>query len=704
MGFIKNINKKRVLENFKNQLQIFTGNILSEFNNIDRENFNRDLFILMSNDFLYITGSYDIKNLTEAPLGLMAIREYIRSISKESVETSVLTESIYYIADSINAMFCLKNELENDFQIYFDSYKSKFYLDENELINIEKILKIKNKLEKLEKLKNDSLASMLHGVMAFLAFFWGKENLHLYNQNLKNNADNLNICSQLSMLKDLIFISYMKKYNVNKLIFKKSTVGIDLHELLCFFICITRNVLRAKTNRTFVEQENNANINDILLFNISDFLKLQLNYQMKSVKHSNICNLYNFICYSYPLQCLVFFKLIYYLNYLNPLDCAFSDEGGLKYFNKNRKELEGIIFRFATTNGSSQEDRARKYKHYLKNLWHKSIVQRRLYFSYISYIKIHNKLKIVNSIYNHPCTSCKTLIGENIQFDKNLNSQSRFIDFIRHFLATNSIIFRQIESKNYQDKRNVYKIEQKMNSLGFNYTTKPNALTIRKESLQKEHQNEKLFFDIFTKLVEFYEILVIYTDKETNISKRKNYEKPVFNPMCQESFQMIRDINLLIFKSSFFVSEYILEKFFLVGNDVEFIERDNVTRPEINQALTYCRKIIKQMIENFSINDQNNQDCETFLQADLKEIFINYTLLVLEMLMLKTGFDFTVHSELKIMLYIMLKLVKILPSVNTYFNFYASEAHTYFQKICSAYSVCTVQYGNEVFKYAKTFE
>jgi hypothetical protein len=413
------------------------------------------------------------------------------------------------------------------------------------------------------------------------------------------------------------------------------------------------------------------------------------------------------------LQALLFFKFIYSL-YNSSINFnqhfgLFSQQGSLYFISADIGNFETLIF--------GEKDEKDKhliltgYTHYKKNLLHISIVQRKLYFSYIKYKKVNNKLKIPISIYSQNCTKFDSLTGKFNTFDHKLNDQLKFVDFFHHFITSSYLIFHDVaEHGDFKNKTSVYKIKKKLNELSINKTSNSNLLTFGKLSFAKEYEvkKEKILYDIFTELESFYEIFVTFTNQFSNITKsienKLLKEKPnQLKEFCLDSFQLIRDVSILVYKSAFFITKFILEEHKLLENHKTFrcFERNEMKTIDIMNILIYTNSQIKLMIENFGIEDKREADVGTFLPADLKDIIFNHTLLTLEVLTCQTNFDFNIHKELKIILYIMLKFIKILPSINAYFILYELDADKYFQKICILFSIFLVEYGEQVLVYKK---
>ena len=720
MSIVK-ISKDKPSGVFREEIKTLTDKVLKELKRIynekkteeEKQLITRDLFIIMKLDFTYVTGSYSCKSLISAPSCFLDMHKQIEtSINGDNNKTnSLLFDGIYNISKSIFILYNLKRKLENNFSLQFDFYHKNLFSREEDLIEIEKKLKF-NKLKiELNKLKVGSLSCMIQGITSVLTYLWRELNLN----DIKNDqSKNLSTISEVTKtfsekifkdssvfsiqdislsfyeLKQKVFVKNKKKFKLNELII----ILLDFHELLFLFVCITRERLRKKFDRQFEQQEMFPTIVDLVIFNVIDLLKLQLHRDIKSVSNLNICKLYSKICYTGPLQVILFFTFVYFSNNFDPLDNIFAKNGILLFISEQVKNLEGYIFR---------DNKKLNYLHYQNNLWHKSIVKRPLYFTYVQFIKLNNKLKRLANIYSKSdASNCNFK-----EFDENLNTKERFVEFFNYFKASSGIIFQKAMNHEYDQKKDIYKIKKKLQNSGENSRSDANLLLLEKESFKEQYQNQKenIFFDIFQELVQFYELIVVYTHKEITqaewIIEGKIKERPVFDPFCQESFQMIRDISILIYKSAFFITQYVLEKFKLlsdINQEIVFFGRDE---KEVKKALIYSSFLIKKMIENFGINDRVQIDVETFLHADLKEIFFNHTLLVLELFTCKTNLDLSVHKELKLMLYIMLKFIKILPSINSYFIFYQSNADLYFEKTCSLYSIFTIEYGEQVLEFRK---
>jgi hypothetical protein len=745
-GYVSSTAKnKDDLDIYKQALESFQNKILEEFQEIRSDTLCRDLFIVMQRDFLYVNGSYDKKKLHLAHSCFLDIYNEIQnSVKPKTSEKSLLFESINHISKSIHKMLSLKNDLQKDFQTYFDSYKANLYLNETQLSEItEKLKSDTNLAQHLQQLKCETISSMHRGIISFLVYIWRKEKLGFKKSlkipasthsslNLKKQNSNTNTRaatgpkpqkSTLDLLKykpaqdavsnsNQIFIDLekikkmlytntnIKNPDFNELIFKKSSIALDLHELIVFLVCIIRENLRAKDNRSFSDQEKRPMLVDLLLFTIIDLLKLQLQQDLSSIKQSNICKLFNFVEYAGPIQCLSFFTFIYFLNYMDPIDPVFSSHGDLHSLAQRKSNLEEFVYLHKEKSDHSRNDvtKPRIYNHYLLHLWHKSIVDRNLYFSYLQFIKVYNRLKALNSNFSKTCTINK--LKNDLKFDETLSSSTLFYEFFYHFQTSNYIIFNSIKNEGYKDNREVYNKRHLIMKKSAYDSSKPNILTLSKESINSNYHGNVLI-DVFSELVEFYELLVIFTNKQANMKKKNDVsvDKPAFNSSCQESFQIVRDISLLVFKATLHVTEYIYDKHSLLKDNSKYVKNNQNNNDDVYKTLVFCRVELKKFLEHFGIHEKYNQDIDTFLHADFKDVFLYYTMLILEVLMYKTDFKWDLEKDIKMILYDMIKFIKILPSMNTFFLYYESDIESYFQRFASAFTMCMVEYGENVYKY-----
>lgn len=721
-------NLRETLNKLKEKIKGISDSILQEMKRVKDANvLYRDLFIVMQRDFLYINGTYDHKLLTE---NYDEFKSFFKNFKIIQDKNGPLIEGFKHIVRSIIGTLLLRKDL-NKFKLFYNLYKNKSYLNEDDLVNLDKELnktvKISDDNPKdkitigllLQRFKSEIIFEIDFGIVNFLDFLWDIE-------DLANDNTHKALIKLKSLLKDNDIKEKKNDCCLSRNLYK--CIALDVHEIIYFIICLMRDTLRLKYKRTIEEQEKQPNSTDILIFHLIDLMKLQPQ-DMHPVSNTNIIQLYSQIEYSPPIQLILVLSLIYFINTLN--ETHMDKSSAFKMFCDQFEQKKH--FHSFQMKGS-----------YNRHLWHQSILIKPLPLTYKEFVSIHNKLKIYSSSYCKKSLLSRRALNEtSTQSNQLMKSSSNFYEFLCYFINFDYLIFQNLEKSNDKPEDTIFQIRKVLMSLDTYKLSVQNALLFSKLSLSNNMVEDKVLIDIYIKLVEFYEVIQLYKHKlhdynEDDLRQNNHHHhhrgkhhkhkdkdplgfiKP-FSSTCQEMFQLIRDISIVVYKAVVFLISFLNDKHSIINNAnvklekiKEYFDDQCVIDDDMKTIYTHVSSIIKLVAEAkafflntfdfYGVSDSfQKADVELFLPADFQEIILTFTISFLELSMFIGDYDWMNDRPIKSIIYDFMRLIKILPVFNTYFRYFQNGYKTYFENFCNAYMQFTYEFGKDIIDYLEMY-
>lgn len=715
--------KKKIIR-FRDELNQIYKVMITEARHIkDSDALSRNLFIVTHYDFLYIDGSYYRVQFFEAEEEYKKFKkifeeEYDKLKQTTNHPIQILILGLSYFIKSIEETKILKEKLSL-FKKHYEIYKKRLHLNDEELSELNQELN-NIAISELYECKCKIILEFQRGLVYVLDHIWQTESL----QSLARIRD------AFKKLKNLL-----KDFSKEPIDLFKYTVTA-LHDTLCFTLCLIKEAVRVKYKRSFINQETHIAGSDCLLFHLFDFLKLQPR-DVDPITNTNILQLYEYIEYSLGLKYILILSFMEIVNIIETV----SSSSGYADLTPTTPELKPFLAAFQNKVCFSYFMITQKYKY---SVWHMSIARKPLPITYPKYTIYLDKLKI----YSNQFTKSRRSLTEIINFDENIDTTEKFYNLVYFFLNSNYLTYNDADKHSHKTERKLWTLRKALKNLNCYKQSQTNIILFSKDSLSNKLVNSQVLIDSYLKFVEFFQLVNIckndlktrqrYIDTyyntgafkhQTSLLKRQTERTfgQALSALSQNMFQIIRDVSIVIFKSVIYIICYLNQIHYITKGVILKLDplKETILEAAKTQVLTDEMKKSEELVNkitnmivlfrefrsafinllaNYSVCDLPHKgDVELFLPADFQKLILTYTIMFLELVMFKCDYNWNKHKYVKIILFDLMKLIKIIPTLNTYYRYFQNGSYYYFKVFRDAYATWTYEFGMHVLEYLKHY-